>query len=370
MRIAIVYLGRRGAGGPISLELARHLSVRTETFAVVSGYAESLGAWRASSLHYFEVPTFQSALGAIISCIDQPRLRRLAQQIRTQMPDVVLFPMLHPWAPFLQWYLRDIPSVIVLHDPRPHPDLVSTIGCFWDNLSIRLAKRCIVLSDVLRDAAQKRGAVADRIDTVPLGGLSYYQQQANGPHVDGERFECRDTLFFFGRITSYKGLGDLLQAFTILKSQFASLRLQIVGEGNIKPYLPLIGNLADVEVINRWIGEEEMATFFQGAKIMVLPYTSASQSGVLALAAAFALPVVATRVGGIPEQVKDGETGCLVEPNSPAQLADAIEQLLRDPALAYRLGHNLKSDYACNRNWGSIAQMVYVSCRKALSDGS
>src|SRR5215510_4669674 len=117
MRIGLIYLGRHGPGGPISLELAAHLSKQTDLFAVVSESAENLARWRESGIQHIELPTFDTKFQALISCFDGRRMRKVANRIALERPDVILYPMVHPWTLSLQNHLENVPHVITVHDP-------------------------------------------------------------------------------------------------------------------------------------------------------------------------------------------------------------------------------------------------------------
>jgi glycosyltransferase involved in cell wall biosynthesis len=365
MRISVVALGRRGAGGPFSLELASHLAAHAQVSAVLAGQSEALAAWRSSGLDYQLVSTYQNTPQALLSYFQTGRFRAIAGLIRQQKPDVLLFPFFFTWNPFIQTQLPDLPSVITVHDPAPHPGLTSRAYQYLEDWSIRRAARFLLLSEGLRPALVRRGATEGRIDHIPHGGLSGYYQGRPGalPRIPGQPF----TLLFFGRITPYKGLEVLLKAYRQLAERYR-LRLLVVGAGDLSPYQAALKDLPGVEVINEWIRDEKLDHYFSQADLLVLPYTSASQSGVLATAAGYALPVLATRTGGIPEQIIEGETGLLVEPGSAEELARAIEMLSRQPELLKKLGRNLQKDYQDNRNWAKISALVYESCGKAVSE--
>lgn len=356
MRIGMISLGRRGSAGPLGLNLARHLQPLTPLFAVISAYVENRADWSAAGLSLLEVPTYRSLPQALLSWLNQPRLHHLAQQIRQRRPDVLLFPMFHSWSPFLQFYLREIPAVVVVHDPNPHPG-------DWDwileNFSIRRAARCVLLSETLKPALIQRGVSPQQIDVIPLGLLFDPVTPARAAHKEG-----LPVILFFGRITPYKGLDVLLLAYRELIATNQA-QLLIVGEGRIEPYRALLDGLETVEVINRWIPDEDIAPLFDRADVLVLPYTSATQSGVLTIAAAHRLPVVATRTGGLVEQIRAGETGLLVEPGSSEQLRRALQQLLENPQQAAALGAALAQDFTANRSWEKIANLFLESCRKA-----
>ncbi len=107
-----------------------------------------------------------------------------------------------------------------------------------------------------------------------------------------------------------------------------SCRLVIAGDGDICPYKDKIEQLEDVTLVNRWIGENEIGEFFTHSDLVVLPYSSASQSGVIPIAAAYGLPVIATKVGGLSEQIEDGVSGWLIPPDDVQALTSTIREVL------------------------------------------
>jgi glycosyltransferase involved in cell wall biosynthesis len=353
MRIALIYLGRRGSGGAISLGLGRALAQETQLAAFLSSSLETLAAWQgAQPFAVQSAPTYASSLEAAWTLAFPARLQRLARLVAGWRPDVLLFPMFHPWNAALQKALAPVPSIIFVHDPLPHPGLESWLHARFENASLAAASRCVVLSQALVPELVRRGVKPAQIAVIPHGLIQYSRPAGDGKRHPGP------TLLFFGRIAAYKGLEVLLEAFSQVRARREGLRLLIAGEGSLAPYRQQLQDLAGVEVFNRWVAEDDVPRLFERADMVVLPYTSASQSGVLAIAAAFGLPVVATRVGGLPEQINDGQTGLLVAPDSPSALAQAIERLLDDPSLAARLGQALQHDFEERRSWDKVAEML------------
>ena len=121
-----------------------------------------------------------------------------------------------------------------------------------------------------------------------------------------------------------------------------------------------------VEMLQRVKGEE-VASYFRQAGLLVVPYTDASQSGVIPITYTLKVPVVATRIGGIPEQVEDGKTGLLVPPGNVPQLAEACVRLLTDSLLAAKLGHARYEKAMREWSWEHIADQVIASLKKACS---
>jgi glycosyltransferase involved in cell wall biosynthesis len=352
-KIALLYLGRKGAGGPISLALGQALAARgAEVNAFLSNGLENLPAWQSVEVGVTTVPTFHNSLQAAWSTLAGSRPRRLATQVKDLNPDALVFPMLHPWNAQLQRLLHPIPSFIFVHDPRPHPGLSGWIQARWEDRSLNAAAHCLVLSRNLAPELELRGVPASRISVIPHGMLPY------APVVPENTTYSAPHLLFFGRIEAYKGLEVLLEAYEQLQNRWPGIRLTVAGEGSIQPYRAQLRRLYNVELISRWILEPEIPQIFSRATLLVLPYTNASQSGVLAIAAGFSLPVVATRTGGLPEQMRDGETGLLVEPGSASALATGIERLLADPNQARRMGAALRQDFLSRQSWDPAAQAV------------
>lgn len=365
MKIAIIYLGRRGSGGPISLELAKGLAEHATVFSVLSQNNPKTADWAAAGLDYFAVATYTNLPEAVLSWLRSNKFRRIADKVRERQPDVLLFPMFYTWNPFIQHFLAGIPSVVAVHDPDPHPGIESSVFRRLEDVSIKKAIRCLVFSQGLIPVLAKRGVPLERIDAAPHGDLSYYRRVSATQIV---RSASEKVILFFGRITEYKGLDVLLKAYRRLAS-VPGLRLIIAGEGSLRPYRSLLDGLPNVEIANRWIADEEVGGYFSRADMVILPYTSASQSGVIPLAAVYSLPVIATRTGGIPEQICDLQTGLLVDPGSDEQIAAAVMRLLDDPALAASLGERLYAHYQEANNWQRIAALVYESCRRAGEAG-
>jgi len=139
---------------------------------------------------------------------------------------------------------------------------------------------------------------------------------------------AHSVLLFFGYVRKYKGLDVLLDAVAMLRGRL-DIALVVVGEfyDDEEPYREQIRRLnleTVVTVRSDYIPNEEVKYYFSAADAVVLPYASATQSGIAQIAYNFDLPVIATKVGGLSEVVRDGETGLLVPPNDPGALAGRI----------------------------------------------
>jgi D-inositol-3-phosphate glycosyltransferase len=154
-------------------------------------------------------------------------------------------------------------------------------------------------------------------------------------------------LLFFGYIRAYKGLQVLLDAVAALREP---VRLLVVGEfyDDEKKYREQIARLGlegRVTVESAYVPNDRVGLYFSAADAVVLPYLSATQSGIAQIAYHFSLPVIATNVGGLAEVVRDGETGFVVAPGDPAALAAAIGRFYAEgkrEAFALRVGEERK----------------------------
>lgn len=135
-------------------------------------------------------------------------------------------------------------------------------------------------------------------------------------------------ILFFGLVRHYKGLDILAKAMDLLSD--APVHLSVVGEWWMKDdtLKSFLVDMPQVDVVDHYVTDEEVAEYFSRADVVVLPYRSATGSGVLSIAYHYGKAVIATRVGGLPDVVEDGVSGKLVEPEDPLALARAIEWFL------------------------------------------
>lgn len=150
-------------------------------------------------------------------------------------------------------------------------------------------------------------------------------------------------LLFFGLIRDYKGLDLLLEAFEKIDDK--ELRLLVAGEfyNDKEQYRAALERLGERVVLHdHFIPDAEVADYFSVADALVLPYHTATQSGVTQIAYNFSVPMVVTRVGGLPEIVPDGKVGFVCEPTAEG-VHKAIVQLYEGDALQ-RFGENFPAE--------------------------
>lgn len=261
-------------------------------------------------------------------------LRRLIAGVKAFEPDVVHVQHGHLWLNGALPLLRRYPLVVSIHDPRHHlGDRSSQNTPQWIlDRGFRRATVLIAHTETMADEIVSAiGRDRSDIHVVPHVGLGDDEDHADVEAEEGQ-------VLFFGRMWPYKGLEYLLAAQPLITAAVAEAHFVIAGKGgDLDGYRRQMVDPDKFTVINQYVSTEERARLFRRASVVALPYVEATQSGIIPLAATLGTPVVATAVGGLPDQVDHDRTGLLVPPRDPDALAEAIVALLRDPERRRRL---------------------------------
>ncbi|MHC5725575.1 MAG: glycosyltransferase family 4 protein [Nostoc sp.] len=161
---------------------------------------------------------------------------------------------------------------------------------------------------------------------------------AEVPHRSGSK---KANLLFLGRIGQRKGAFDLIEAFSILPTEYKSISsLIMAGDGDLEQARNLVTtlNLEDYIKLPGWIGSHERDILLTEADVFVLPSYNEGLPLAMLEAMAWELPVIVTPVGGIPEIVTQSENGLIVNPGNIQQLSDAIKSLIENEPLRLSLG--------------------------------
>ena len=149
-----------------------------------------------------------------------------------------------------------------------------------------------------------------------------------------------DLVLFLGRLEQAKGIYDLLDAICALRPALPDVRLVCAGDGDrvgVARYADRLG-IADVVKFTGWVGPSGKRALLENAAVFALPSYDESLPISLIEAMSAGVPVVVSPVGGIPEVVQDGVSGCFVAPGDKAGLERQIRKLLLDRKLGERLG--------------------------------
>lgn len=201
-----------------------------------------------------------------------------------------------------------------------------------------------------RELADKLGVSTDKIATIPNGidskpfleAAAKRKAVASGAYDTDSRVDTVSGITVCRLIPS-KGVADLLEALALLTARGLKVKWQVVGDGPEREELAKKARtlgIADRVTFSGYRPAEELPGLLAAADIFALPSKSEASGLAVLEAMAVGIPVIAARSGGVPELVADGQTGFLVEPGKPDELARAIERVLREPALGVALGEN------------------------------
>lgn len=260
---------------------------------------------------------------------------QLVKRIKKQEPDLLILQWLHPYfAPcywFITKHLKKIRVLYICHNALPHERF--PLDKWLTRVTLARADYVIAHADsdadILREMLPKT-----RIKVNPHPAYNFFKIQnktmEEGRKQLGLRRDAK-VLLFFGLIREYKGLRHLIGAMPKLKQKYKSIKLLIAGdfggEENRALYETMIEELSiadNIDIYGGHIPIPEVEKFFAACDMVVLPYESATQSGVIQVAYSFQKPVLATNVGGLPDVVADKKTGYIVEPRQPDQIAEAV----------------------------------------------
>jgi len=237
----------------------------------------------------------------------------------------------------------------------------------------RLADQLFVHTQKMRDELLEQFHVAKSAATIiPYGinnavldtGLTYQEAKFQLGIESGEK-----TLLFFGAIKPYKGLEYLVSAFQQISTEHCDYRLIIAGERKkgYENYFSSIQQLIDSHpsrdrIICKidFIPDDEAEIYFKAADVAVLPYTEIFQSGILFMAYAFGLPVIASDVGSFTEDIVEGRTGFVCRRRDSDDLARKVK-LYFESELYKELEHRrqgIRDDALSRHSWSDVADLT------------
>jgi glycosyltransferase involved in cell wall biosynthesis len=237
-------------------------------------------------------------------------------------------------------------------------------------LVLNNANALIALTEHMkRKMCELLGRERSDVFVIPNGiDLDHFDGHAKGITQNSLKSRDEKVVLYVGRLEPVKGVKYLVKAMKILRDGgLRNVKLLIVGDGTERRLLEELVRKYDLEdcvVFAGKVPHNEIPAFMASADMFVLPSLSEGFPGVALEAMAMGLPVVATKVGGLPEIIKDGENGFLVEPRNPAEIAEKCALLLTDDELRARISRNNR-EKAKNYSWERVVEKleeVYLTC--------
>ncbi len=262
-----------------------------------------------------------------------------ASLLRRQRPDLIVFQY---WLPFfapaygaiaIELRRWGIPSVALVHNALPHErhPLDATLSRWF----LRRCHARIVLSEAVAHQLVELGL---SVDAQLVHPIDFRYGPVRPRTVARQRLGLPSeapVLLFFGFVRRYKGLDVLLEAMPMIRAALPEVQLVVAGEfyerlNHYRARIRALGLSSCVHLHDRYIPESEVVWYFSAADLVVQPYLSATQSGIVPLAFHFERPVVVTAVGGLPEVVPHEEAGFVVPPGDASALAEAVVRFFRE----------------------------------------
>ena len=257
----------------------------------------------------------------------------VSHKIKKLRPDAMIIQWWHPYFAPCYWILakllKRIPLIVTCHNVFPHERF--PMDRFLTRLALKQADGYVVQSHM------------DEKDLLTVKPDANYVVT---PHPTYNAFKMKDMsreearqcisigadvpmLLFFGFVREYKGLKYLLDALPEVREQIPDIMLWIVGDfGDDKHiYLEQIERndiQNNIRLVEGYVPDQEVEQYFAASDLVVLPYMSATQSGIVQIAYGFEKPVVVTDVGGLPDVVRHGETGYVVPAGNVHEIARAV----------------------------------------------
>lgn len=266
---------------------------------------------------------------------------RTVSEIKKFKPDTVIVQWWHPWFAPCYWVMlrhlkKSAKIVFLCHNVLPHEGF--PMKRLLSRMVLGKGDGFIVHSE--QDERDLRELVSSPklIRTVHPTYNQFRKRKIDKATARKELDipDDQEMLLFFGFIRKYKGLAHLIKALPDICSARPNAHLWVVGdffENDKEDYLALIRECKcedKLTLVDGYLPDDKVEPYFAAADLCVLPYESATQSGVIQISYSFGCPVVATNVGGLPEVVLEDKTGYVVPALDDGALAKAVVRFFEE----------------------------------------
>lgn len=264
--------------------------------------------------------------GIVLKTFDIFTLASIIRRIRKEKFDIVYFESLHVWNILIALALpRKTHTCQVIHEVIPHEGDKQVKGVDFMNKTICKTIDTIILRNrkYVTDMVHRYQISPDRVKYLELWRrYPDYTQPVHSGHV-----------LFFGRINPYKGADNLLEIVNLCPD----IHFDIIGrvDPQMEPIVKELEKKKNVHVQKGYVSDDAMKKAFINCDWAIVPYNSASQSGIIIDAYKFSRPVIAFNVGAIPEQIDDERSGYLIAEGDNRAFATKIKEAMALPRESY-----------------------------------
>lgn len=359
MKIGIIQLTRASGMTDLSYGYAKGMIESDKEVEIIGFLHYSnpfLSKWHDLGIKTYVFDTYSSnAFSILYSLYIAKKYRQVVDSIIKEKLDLLFEISESLWSKAVFQEVKDYcMQARIIHDPNPHSDR-------WQKL-VQI-QRFVFRFTPLIEIAISDSSYLDLQKTskslyiIKSKQGAYFLGANDGQHQDSETIaEKHHQFLFFGRIESYKGLPILVSAFVKAKQYDSKIELEIVGRGPVSQEVFKKITENGITFNNTWVSDEELNRIISRNGVIVLPYTSCTQSGPGIVAVARGYPCIATNVGAFPEQIRHDYNGIIIEPANVDSLVSAILKIASSKEIAERYSKNAtllaENDYA----WHNICQ--------------
>lgn len=274
-----------------------------------------------------------------------PLLLSIIYRVRREHFDAIYFESLHTWNLPIMMMSGKAKTYQVIHEVIPHEgDSQVKMVDLMNKVVVKFADTIVLRNKTyIQDMIDCYGIGADRVKYLEL----WRRYPAYTTPVHSGR------VLFFGRINPYKGADNLLEIVRLCPD----IQFDVVGrvDSQMRGIVDQLAKEKNVKLNNNYVTDAEMREAFANCDWVIVPYNSASQSGIIIDAYKYSRPVIAFAVGAIPEQVDDGKSGYLVEAGDNKKFADKLKEAMK----------------LSNAEYDSMGQYAYqYGCKKYATSGA
>ncbi len=304
-----------------AIELANALKDRFE-IKIVAPYGKGVELLPQYDISYSELP--------LLSPLNYGKYLRILRKIILDFkPEIIHVHGAHELTYLVKGVFPSTPVIFTCHGYNSdYPFLDYKLSAFFNN---KYSNKVITVSDYERKNLLKAGLSENKL-VVIYNGIQENKKMRNLPmKIDG---------FILGtcaRLTKRKGINYLIEAFQRIREKYKDIHLVIIGDGEDRKNLEKLVSQNNKDYVHFLGSIPEASSYFSNFHIFVLPSLNESFGIVILEAMAQRIPVIATRVGGVREIIRDKETGILVAPKDVRSLVEAIIELLENEELRNKI---------------------------------